>query len=248
MIDLIFVIVAAFCAGLLNTVAGGGTFLTFPALVFVGIPPVMATATSTVVVYPGYLGGALGFRKELAQMERPLLIRLVLLAFAGGLIGSLLLVNSSNQVFSVVVPFLLCFATLAFLFSAPLRDWAARNSKAVTPFGAAGLLAVATYGGYFNGGLGIILLALYALWGMSDMSRMNGLKSGLSFAVTSVSVVVFSISGLVQWHYAIGMMIAALAGGYAGAPIARALPKAATRWIIGSVGFSMAAIFFWRLL
>ena len=246
--DILVLIAAAFGAGILNTVAGGGTFLTFPALVFTGLPPVMANATSTVAVFPGYLGGALGFRQEFRTFERRRLLRLVVITLAGGLVGSGLLMVSSNEAFSLVVPFLLLGATLAFLFGDKVRQWAASRARDVTPEGALGLFAVALYGGYFNGGLGIVLLALFALWGMIDLNRMNALKSGLSFLLSAISVAVFAVAGLVAWPQAVAMMIAATAGGYAGAPLARALPKPVVRAVIASVGFGMSAVFFWRLL
>jgi hypothetical protein len=247
-LETVLILCAAFGAGVLNTIAGGGTFLTFPALVFIGVPPVMANATSAVAVFPGYLGGALGFRDEIAQLDKKQLARLIAITLIGGLVGSLLLLISSNKAFSVVVPFLLLAATLAFLYGEQIRTWAASKSRAATPFGTLGLLLVSIYGGYFNGGLGIVLLALFALWGMVNLHVMNGLKSGLSFALSAISVAVFAIGGLVSWDHAIGMMIASTLGGYVGAPIARALPKTVVRGVIALVGFSMSAIFFLRLM
>ena len=246
--DILILLAAAFGAGVLNTIAGGGTFLTFPALVFAGVPPVAANATSAVAVFPGYLGGALGFRGELASFGRRQLLRLALITLAGGSVGSGLLLVSSNEAFSAVVPFLLLAATLAFLFGDRIRAWAAARSRAVTAEGAPGLFAVSVYGGYFNGGLGIVLLALFALWGMSDLHRMNGLKNGLSFVLSAISVAIFAAAGLVVWPQAVMMMLAAIAGGYAGAPLARALPKPAVRAIIAAIGFGMSAVFFWRLV
>lgn len=246
--ETILLIAAAFGSGILNTVAGGGTFLTFPALVFTGMPPVMANATSTVAVFPGYLGGAFGFRSELAGFDRRRLLRLVVITLVGGLVGSSLLLVSSNEAFSMVVPFLLLGATIAFLFGEKVRQWAASKARVVSSEGALGLFAVALYGGYFNGGLGIVLLALFSLWGMTDLNRMNALKSGLSFLLSAISVAVFAVAGLVAWPQALIMMLAATAGGYAGAPLARALPKPVVRGVIATVGFGMSAIFFWRLV
>lgn len=228
--------------------AGGGTFLTFPALVFTGIPPVMANATSTVAASPGYLGGTLGFRKELATFSKRQMIRLTAITVTGSIIGSCLLMVSSNEAFSAVVPFLLLAATLAFLFGEQLRDWASAHARAVKPEGALGLFVVSIYGGYFNGGLGIVLLALFALWGMTDLNKMNGLKIWLSFALSLISVAIFALAGLVAWPQALAMMVVATIGGYAGAPIARALPKSVVRGIIATIGFVMSAIFFWRLV
>ena len=245
--DIAVLVIAAFGAGVLNTIAGGGTFLTFPALVFTGMPPVAANATSAVAVFPGYLAGAFGFRNELGGFDRKRLLRLSLITLSGGAVGSGLLLVSSNEAFSIVVPFLLLAATLAFLLGDRIRAFAAAHARAVTPQGALGLFAVSVYGGYFNGGLGIVLLALFALWGMTDLHGMNGLKNGLSFVLSSISVAVFALAGLVAWPQALLMMLAATAGGYAGAPLARALPKQAVRWLIAAIGFGMSAVFFWRL-
>jgi uncharacterized membrane protein YfcA len=238
--------VAAFLAGVLNTVAGGGTFLTFPALVYVGVPVVAANATSAVAVFPGYIAGALGFRKEIAAFERPRLLRIIALTAVGGLIGSLLLLVSSNEAFAVVVPFLLALATLAFAFGEKVQAWARRHRMG-QPEGPVGTVLVAIYGGYFNGGLGIVLLALFSLWGMRDMHAMNGLKNGLSFVLSIISVVTFTLAGIVAWEQAVVMMLAATVGGYAGAPLARALPRSAIRAVVITVGIVMSAVFFWRL-
>jgi uncharacterized membrane protein YfcA len=238
---------AAFFAGMLNTVAGGGTFLTFPALVYTGVPVVAANATSAVAVFPGYLGGALGFRREIASFDRPRLLRIVVITAMGGLVGSLLLLVSSNEAFSAVVPFLLAIATLAFAFGDRLQRWAQRHSfgRAEGPFGT---LIVSIYGGYFNGGLGIVLLALFSLWGMRDLNLMNGLKNGLSFVLSAISVATFAAAGIVAWPQAVLMMAAATIGGYAGAPVARALPNWVVRAIVIVVGAVMSAVFFWRLI
>lgn len=246
MIDWIILICAAFGAGVLNTIAGGGTFLTFPALVFVGLPPVVANATSAIAVLPGYLSGALGFSKELRAFDRPLLIRLTIYTLIGGLIGAALLLVSSNKAFASIVPYLLLVATLIFVFSDKLRDFAQRHARAITPYGAIGLILVCIYGGYFNGGLGIVLLALFSLWGMQDMHQMNGLKNGLSFALSLISVAAFGAGGLIAWPQAFVMMVAATIGGYAGAPLARAIPKSALKWIVALVGFGMSLVFFLR--
>lgn len=237
---------AAFGAGMLNTIAGGGTFLTFPALVYIGIPPVAANATSAVAMFPGYLGGALGFRDQLRGFDRPRLLRLALIALAGGAAGSGLLLISTNEAFSVIVPFLLLAATLVFLFGDDIRYWAAARSKTSRADGWKGLFLVGVYGGYFNGGLGIVLLALFSLWGMTAIHDMNALKNALSFALSAISVAIFSLAGIVEWPQAILMMIAATAGGYAGAPLARALPKRVVRGLIALIGFGMSVAFFLR--
>lgn len=243
----VLLIAAAFGAGALNTVAGGGTFLTFPALVAVGLPPVAANATSAVAVFPGYLGGALGFRRELGRFDRRLLLRATATTAAGGLVGSLLLLASSDAAFSAIVPFLLSLATVIFAFSGLIQRWAREHSRTVAPGGAPGTLLVSVYGGYFNGGLGIVLLALFALWGLRDIHTMNGLKNALSFVLSAISVATFAAAGVVAWPQAAMMMAAAMAGGYAGADMARALPERVVRGIVIGVGTVMSAIFFYRL-
>jgi uncharacterized protein len=241
----IIVTAAAFFVGMLNTVAGGGTFLTFPALLFTGVSPVVANATSAVAVFPGYFGGALGFRKEIAAFDRFRLVKIIILTAVGGLSGSLLLLISSNEIFTLVVPFLLTLATIVFAFGSQIGTWAGRRSSGKND-GAFGTLMVSVYGGYFNGGLGIVLLALFSSWGMRDLNAMNGLKSALSFLLSSISVATFAVAGIVAWPQAILMMLAATIGGYVGAPIARALPAVAVKVIVISVGATMSIVFFWR--
>lgn len=246
MFEILLLAVAAFCAGVLNTVAGGGTFLTFPALVYAGVPVVAANATSAVAVFPGYLGGAAGFRHEIAAYGHRRLLRVTAATAAGGLIGSLLLLVSSNEAFSVVVPFLLMAATIAFAFGPAIQAWA-QQRRLGRPEGWVGTVLVSIYGGYFNGGLGIVLLALFSLWGMRDLNVMNGLKNGLSFVLSAISVATFAAAGLVAWPQALLMMVAATIGGYAGAPVARMLPARVVRGVVIVVGVVMSAIFLARL-
>ncbi len=243
--DLMILILAAFVAGLLNTVAGGGTFLTFPALVYVGLPAVPANATSAVAVFPGYIAGAVGFWRELRLLDRGLLLRMAAATVLGGLIGSMLLLVTSNEAFAVVVPFLLIFATLTFAFGDRLQAWA-KGRASLSPRNPLGVTLVAMYGGYFNGGLGIMLLALFALQGMRDLNQMNGLKNVLSCLVSVISVATFAMAGLVAWPQAGVMMVAATVGGYAGAPLARSLPRSVLRGLVIVVGGSMSLIFLAR--
>lgn len=248
MLDYLVLISAAFLAGILNTIAGGGTFLTFPALVYTGIAPVAANATSAVAVFPGYLGGAAGFRRELDCFDQRNLIKAVCLTLIGGLIGSLLLLFSSNDAFSAIVPFLLLLATLAFAFDERIQEWARNSRFGVRHNGALGIILVSIYGGYFNGGLGIVLLALFSLWGMQDINLMNGLKNALSLVLSTISVATFAVAGIVAWQQALIMMLAAVLGGYAGAPLARALGRSVIRGIVIIMGATMSAVFFVRLV
>ncbi|WP_226925976.1 MULTISPECIES: sulfite exporter TauE/SafE family protein [unclassified Meridianimarinicoccus] len=247
LLETIVLALAGFGAGIVNAIAGGGTFLTFPALVWAGVPPVMANATSTVSVFPGYLGSVFGYVNELKTLKRAQMIRLTAITLAGGLAGSLLLLVSSNEAFSLIVPFLLLFATTAFLFGQDLKVWAERHARGFRPEGAIGLFLVSLYGGYFNGGLGIVLLSLFALWGWRDIHLSNGVKNWLSFALSSISVATFAIAGIVVWPKAILMMIFAVAGGYCGAWVAKAIPVRAVRTIVVVIGYGMSAVFFARL-
>ncbi len=239
----IVITVAAFFAGILNALAGGGSFLTFPALIFAGVPPVAANATSTLAVFPGYLGSAVGFKNDLAKVPRAMVIRYVIIALIGGLVGSLILLATSDRLFSAIVPWLLLAATLLFAFGDKIRD---RLSHMNLPEKTA-LMVVSTYGGYFNGGLGIILLSLFSALGMRDLNQMNGLKAGLSFVLSAISVATFAVAGIIYWSEAGVMMIASTVGGYAGAHVAKALPKHIIRGFIIAVGLTMSAVFFIKL-
>lgn len=232
--------IAAFFAGGLNALAGGGSFLTFPALVFAGVPPVAANATSTLAVFPGYAGSALGFKDDIARVPRATVIRYVIIALIGGLIGSLVLLATSDRLFSAIVPWLLLLATGLFAFGDQIRQ---RLSHMKLPEKSA-LMVVSIYGGYFNGGLGIILLSLFSALGMRDLDEMNGLKSGLSFVLSAISVATFAVAGIIYWSQAVVMMVASTAGGFVGAKLAKALPKKFIRGFIIAVGLIMALIFF----
>lgn len=242
----LLLIVAGFLAGGLNTIAGGGSFLTFPALVYVGVPIVSANATSAVAVFPGYIGAVAGFRDEIASFERPTLIKLTLVSLLGGLIGSLLLLVTSNETFKILVPWLLLFATLLFGAGDYLVAWSKRRNFRLGKFLTPGVLCISVYGGYFNGGLGIMLMALFAVIGMRDMNIMNGLKNGISVVLSAISVITFAWAGLVQWPEAVIMMVAATVGGYLGAYAAKALSRRAIKMLIIAVGLVMSIVFFYR--
>ena len=234
---------ASFIAGIINSIAGGGSFLTFPALVFTGVPTIAANATSAVAVFPGYLSGALGFAKELKEYPKSKFLLLITLSIMGGIGGSLLLLITPASVFSYIIPWLLGFATLLFAFGDFVAKWAKKNSSSNGFLGNLTTLIVCIYGGYFNGGLGIILLALFSTLGMRDIHLMNGLKNIMSFALSAASVVTFAIAGIVFWQQAIIMMIAATIGGYFGVVVARKLSKNTIRMIIVIIGLIMTVIF-----
>ncbi|MBA4262603.1 MAG: hypothetical protein C0443_11475, partial [Comamonadaceae bacterium] len=212
--------VAAFAAGVLNAVAGGGSFLTFPALVFTGVPPIVANATSALAVSPGYLGSTLGFRAELRELPMARLRREMAIAAFGGVAGAVLLLVTPTQLFSGIVPWLLLFATGLFA-AGPTLARRAQSGRAEGPglarWREPGLLAVAIYGGYFNGGLGILLMALYTLTGEGRIHTVNALKNLNSLVLSWLAVAAFVVAGVIAWKEGLLMMVAATAGGYFGA-------------------------------
>ena len=236
-------VAAAFAAGAMNAMAGGGSFLTLPALVYAGVPPVAANATGTAALLPGYASSAYGFRRDIRPVAGIGVGRLAAVSLAGGLAGAALLLLTPDGVFRAVVPWLLLAATALFAFggrlSAGLRRLGAGGRGATL----AGLLAVSVYGGYFNGGLGILLLAQLGLAGLSDLNAMNGLKSLLSAVLTAVAVATYAAGGAVHWPAAAVMVPAAVAGGYLGARLARRIPPGVLRAGIVAVGLCMTAAF-----
>ncbi len=240
---------AAFAAGVLNAIAGGGSFLTFPALVYAGIPPIAANATSALAVSPGYLGGVWGFRTELGALDRSLMRREIGVSALGGVCGAVLLLVTPARLFSGLVPWLLLFATLLFMLGPAL----ARHNQNAHPgagdlaaWHTPALFAVAVYGGYFNGGLGILLMALYTLSGETRLNTVNALKNLNSFVLSVLSVAAFAWAGAIVWHEAALMMVAATMGGFAGARLARRLPVPWVRSIVIATGLAMSTVFFLR--
>ncbi|MGA0541143.1 sulfite exporter TauE/SafE family protein [Neotabrizicola sp. VNH66] len=244
----LILILAGLAAGALNAVAGGGTFLSFPALVFVGVPPVMANATATMAALPGYIGSAWGFRHEI-RAASPVPVRaMVAMAIVGGLLGALLLLVTPNEVFSVVVPWLLLAATLIFAAGPALVRRVTGQGGALTRPAALGLLLVVSiYGGYFNGGLGIMLLAAFGFMGFTRLHQMNGLKNLLSAVLSSVSVATYAVAGVIDWENGLILGLACALGGWGGAHLAKRIPSmTALRIFITLVGLVMAAVFFLR--
>lgn len=246
MLDITLICTAAFFAGVLNSIAGGGSFLTLPALVFIGVPPIAANATSTVAVFPGYLSSAFGFRNWIKTFNRKELMLLMTLSVAGGIVGAVLLLVTSAEAFDFIVPWLLLFATLLFALDKKIRKWTTTDTGGNPAKKIVATLAITTYGGYFNGGLGIMLLALFAMIGFRDINLMNGLKSMLSSILSVTAVVTFAIAGIVYWKEAMVMMVATAIGGYMGAIIAQRLPVEAIRFIVIIIGLGMTVAFFLR--
>ena len=241
--------VAAFGAGVLNAIAGGGSFLTLPALVFTGVPPIAANATSALAVSPGYLGSVWGFRSELKALDPRLLRREALLASVGGVAGAMLLLVTPAKVFSGLIPWLLLFATVLFAAGPGIARRASRvagTAHGLTQWREPGLLLTAIYGGYFNGGLGILLMALYAVTGESRINTANALKNLNSLVLSWLSVTAFVLAGIIAWKEGLLMMAAATLGGYAGARWSRRLPAQWVRLGVIGTGLLMSALFFAR--
>jgi uncharacterized protein len=243
MIELLL-LTAAFLAGAMNAVAGGGSFLTLPALIYAGVPPVAANATGTVALLPGYASGLYGYRQDVAPVGEVGLPLLALVSLAGGLAGAGLLLVTPDAVFRGIVPWLLLAATGLFAFGGAL----ATRLRAVGLHGRGALLGtlfvVSVYGGYFNGGLGILLLAQLSLFGMTNLNAMNGLKNLFSTVLTAIAVVAYALGGAVDWPKAALMVLAAVAGGYVGARLGRRIPQRVLRGGIIAVGLTMSALFF----
>lgn len=245
--ELLVLTAAGFVAGILNAVAGGGTFITFPALVWFGLPPVSANATSTLAAMPGYIGSAWAFRHDM-RPEGTLGLRAILAWSAlGSLIGAGLLIVTPSEVFSGAVPWLLLVATVLFATCPALlrllRRW--REGDAGVVASAVTILLVSTYGGYFNGGLGIVLLAAFGLLGYTDMHGMNGLKCVLSAVISVLSAVTFALSGLIAWQPAAVVALAITLGGVIGAQQIRRIKRTGLiRAFVTAVGLAMTVAFF----
>lgn len=247
MVDILVLVAAGFFAGMLNAVAGGGTFLTFPALVYVGLPVVTANATATLAALPGYIGSAYAFRREVAT-EGPLgLWAIVATAAVGGAMGGGLLLVTSNAAFSGLVPWLLLLATVLFgggpwILAQLKKRGAGQAGRAIS---IVAVFAVSLYGGYFNGGLGIILLATFGMLGYVNIHGMNGIKTLLSAVISIVATVAFIWAGLIAWHEAGVMMLSTAVGGYVGALAARRITRTdLLRWGIVAIGAATTVIFF----
>ena len=246
---------AAFAAGALNAVAGGGTLLTFPALTRV-VTEAVANVTSTVALLPGSVAGAWGYRRELAA-ARPLLVRLLPPSLAGSVVGSGLLLASPDR-FGELVPWLILVTAVLFLVQKPVSAFVRRRARAAggadtdhpPPRVVAAVVAfqflVAVYGGYFGAGIGILMLTALGFMGVADIHRANAVKTVLAGAINVVSAAMFAVWGGVRWDLGGVMAVASVAGGYLGASTARRLPPWVVRWTVVAIGFGLAGYYFWK--
>jgi hypothetical protein len=248
---------AAFVAGGINSVAGGGTLVTFPVLLWLGLDPKVANATSTVALWPGLFGGLFGFRREIGD-SRSYLLWLGLTSVVGGGFGAGLLILTPSQTFARLVPYLILFATALFTLQEPisrrLRLPQPPSSSSSSPTRARwwiGPILVqffsSIYGGYFGAGNGILMLAALGLFGLTDIHRANGIKNFLGICINSIAVLAFALSGLVYWPGALLMTVGAVAGGYYGASAARRLGRVFVRRAIVVIGLVIGLLMLWRL-
>lgn len=245
----VVVFVAAFFAGMMNSVAGGGTLLAFPALIWLGVDPIRANVTCTVALWPGSLGAMYGFRRELAGSRRWMLL-LAPASLIGGLVGAILLLRTPSRLFGSIVPYLILFATVLFALGEPITRWLKRTavrpqtSRESRLWWIAAIIfqvVVAVYGGYFGAGIGILMLAALGLLGLTDIHQMNGLKNFFAVCINVVAASYFALRGSVEWPYAAVMVAGAIAGGYGGAGLARKLGRGFVRRAVIFIGLAMAA-------
>jgi uncharacterized membrane protein YfcA len=257
LLEILGLVLAAAAAGLVNAVAGGGTIITFPVLLFYGTPPVVANATSTLALVIGTAGSIFGFRGQL-EAVRPWLARFVPVSLLGGLVGSGLLVRTSNEIFAHLVPFLILFATVLFFAQGAIRSRAAaevagglrpaRHLAAATFF----QFIVAVYGGYFGAGIGILMLASLGFIGFTYIHEMNALKNVLGSLINVVAAswfvgaTWFFGAGLIDWPKAGVMTLGALAGYFLGAHFSQRIPREQVRRLITAIGLTISAYTFWH--
>ena len=247
----ILLLVAGLLGGAVNSLAGGGSFIVFPALLFAGVPPVLANASNTYAALPGYVSGTIGYWSAM-QAHKDKLVTYGIVAALFGYVGAELLLIVSDEQFSLVVPWLMAFAVTLFVLGNRInaalraRSGQRRGMKALGAVLLLGLLAaVCVYGGFFNAGLGILLLAFLALAGMTDIHAMNGLKLYISSVVALVAVARFALNGTIDWYHGSIALVGVTIGGYAAARLAKFIP---TNWIRMGVivyGIGMTGYFFW---
>lgn len=243
--DLLIITAAALAGGMLNALAGGGSFLTLPALVLTGVPPVVANATGTTALLPGYLASAWSGREFLRAPAGLSMLAVVCFGAVGGVAGASLLLMTSNAAFAVIIPWLLLFATILFALGPRIHAaMAARAGRGGAWWGGVGVVGVSAYGGYFNGGMGIVMLAAFRLMGVRDVNAANALKNLLSGVLTLIAVLIYALGGLVAWREMLPMAVAASLGGVAGVMLGRRIPPPLLRAGIVAVGAVTTALFF----
>jgi uncharacterized membrane protein YfcA len=253
---LVFLFFAAFLGGTVNSVGGGGSFISFPALLFTGMPAIPANATNTVALWPGTLASSVAYRNSFTADARRLIPPLLGICVIGGILGAVILLRTPPATFMHLVLWLLLLATLLFVFSGRMTSWI-RNRTGHAPgdktiprgLFIAGLLIqlmIAMYVGYFGAGTGILVLALLALLGMENIHAMNGMKTLLVSVANGVAIVTFICARVIVWPQALLMILGAVLGGYGGAYLAQKMNPRQVRRLVIVIGFVMSGYFFWR--
>jgi uncharacterized protein len=253
-----WVIVASFLAGSLNAVAGGGSFISFPAMLGVGLGPIQANATNTVALWPGQLTSIAGYRDEVRK-HRSLAAKMALAGLIGGSVGAIILLNTPAQTFLNMVPWLLLFAALIFALSGPIMKQIQRMkgnyAQGGDPDQETGrkhwLLVIVTtlvcvYLGYFGAGAGFLIISLLSLFGFQDLNEMNAMKVVSTTMANGVACILFAFSGKVEWRFCLAAMVTCAIGGYLSARVSQRLNPRFLRGLVVCVGLGMAAYFFWR--
>ncbi|TMR93894.1 sulfite exporter TauE/SafE family protein [Nonomuraea basaltis] len=238
--DLFFLVGAGLLAGMVNALAGGGTLISFPALLALGYPSLTASVTNAVALWPGYLGGVLGYRAELrGQRRRAAALGATAVLGAGA--GSALLLLTPGRLFESIVPWLVAFASLALLAQPWLRRWfGGESDEPPSRLVYAGVFLGGCYGAYFNGGMGVLLLTVLGMFLHDGLHRVNAVRAVLALVVSTVSVVAFSLFGAVQWQAVVAIAPASLAGGFIGARLARLMSAKVLRGVVVAFGLGVA--------
>jgi uncharacterized membrane protein YfcA len=248
--EFVLLFVAGFFGGGLNSIAGGGSFITLPALIFVGITPIMANATNTFASCAGYMSGTYAFRKEISEHKDELL-PIILISLIGGVSGAWLLLKMPEEVFQQAIAWLLLFATLLFIFAAQINALFKKMSVYQQHASSVGpilllliLLCVSIYGGFFNAGLGIITLSYLALAGYTNINAMIGLKLIVSTSVSLIAIAVFIYHDVIAWYQGTIVLCGSLIGGYVAAKMSRQLPQKQVRACVIVASMSITLYFF----
>ncbi|PMT60188.1 permease [Vibrio parahaemolyticus] len=250
LLELALLFAAGVVGGIMNSIAGGGSFITFPALMAVGVPPIMANATNTYAACAGYISGAVGFREEILKNKQELLFT-ISFSLVGGTVGAYLLLNTPESLFLEAIPWLLLFATVLFLTGSRLTMIIKSITKEHKHAGVIGLIAlslllvgVSAYGGFFNAGLGVIVLSYLVVAGHQDINLMNGLKLLVSTCVSLIAIVIFVANGSIDWSKGSVVMIGTLVGGYLAARVSRQLNPSHVKGFVALSSIIITIYFF----
>ena len=251
--------VAAFIGGILNAVAGGGSFLLFPALLGMKVLPVQANATNTVALWPGQLTSVAAYDGRIVRRNLRVAIPMAVAGLLGGTVGAIVLLNTPQMTFLHLVPWLLLVAAIIFAVSGPVSRWLERRKFVLRSHAPGeeihqprmvpvfiGMMIVCSYIGYFGAGAGFLIITLLSLSGYQDLNEINALKVVATTMANGIAFVLFVINGQVVWRYCLVAMVTCAVGGYTSASLSRKVPQQALRVVVVVIGLGMSAWFFWR--